>query len=112
MPIITIEFDEEDWEALTRAAKIAERSVAEFMAEEAMDLADLINISDDLRHVTLARHRAAENKEFFKHFNKSGRASGPVEEWGRRQQRKEQERKDRELKDRELKNRALNNERD
>ena len=94
MPTITIEFDEEDWEALPRAAKIAERSV-----------------------VTLARHRAAENKEFFKHFNKSGRASGPVEEWGRRQQRKEQERKDGEFKDRELKNRelkirALNNERD
>lgn len=89
MPKISIEFDEDDLETLRMAAEVAERSLEDFITEEMLGLADMINIQGNLKHVTLERHRRAESAEFFQHFNKSGRAQKPIDEWAKRNKRDE-----------------------
>lgn len=84
MARIVIEIDDDDLATLTSAAAVAERSVEQFIIEEMLEIADLINVSGNLKHVTLARHRQPEREAFFEAFNKSGRAAAPVREWARR----------------------------
>ena len=85
MAKIVLEIDDDDLQMLQMAAKVADRTVEEFILEEIIDLADLININGDFKHVTLARHRNAESAEFFNHFNSSGKAQAPITEWAKRQ---------------------------
>ena len=85
MPKVVLELDEDDLEALTMAAEVAERPLEEFIAEEILSIADLINVQGNLKHVTLARHRDAENAQFNQSFNSSGRAQGPIGDWARKQ---------------------------
>ena len=88
MTKITLELDEEDYEDLIAAAKVADRSVEDFILEEMLSLADQINVHENLTTVTLARHRKAKNAQFFQRFEAAGEKDSQVEEWAARQSEK------------------------
>ncbi|MEM6901674.1 MAG: hypothetical protein AAF556_00365 [Pseudomonadota bacterium] len=91
MTKVTLEFDEDEYEELAAAAKLAERSVEDFVIEEMLSLADQINIHENLTTVTLARHRQAKNAKFFEQFESAGEEDRQVAEWAARQSEKKSE---------------------
>ena len=88
MTKITLELDEEYYEDLVAAAKVAERSIDDFISEEMISIADLINTHGNLTTVTLARHRQAKNAAFFEQFSAAEGKDDQVEQWAMRQKEK------------------------
>jgi len=72
---------------IEQAARIADRRLQDFVAEEITDLAYRITGQDSLKGITLARDRQAETEGFIKDFSASKRKHRPIRDWADRQMR-------------------------
>jgi len=75
---VTVYLEAVDFWMLGEAAAKADRRIEDFMAEEALSLADHILATGTLRHVELARHRQEKATAFLNAFRASARKSGPL----------------------------------
>jgi Guanosine polyphosphate pyrophosphohydrolases/synthetases len=75
---LTLRLDPMDYWTLEQAARIAGRSPAAFVTEEALDLAARILATGTLRQVTLARDRLADEAPVLEAFRTAPRRAGPL----------------------------------
>ena len=82
---IEITVTPEEYQELARAARLAERSVVDFVVEEALSLARLINTHGNLTTATLARHRQETFAAFQDAFDQAGKEDTAIRDWADRQ---------------------------
>ncbi len=75
---LTLHIEPVDFWVLGEAAGMADRTAAEFMTEEALDLAHRIVATGSLRHVNLARDRRSDDAPAMDAFRASQRKQGPL----------------------------------
>lgn len=78
---LTVPLEPVDFWVLGEAAALAGRTAADFMAEEALDLAHRIIATGSLRHVELARDRKSDAAPMMTAFRASHRRHGPLSDF-------------------------------
>lgn len=83
MKNIALELDDDEYEDLEAAAQIAERDIDDFILEEILSLARIINLHGNLSAVKLDRHRQSRNRALLDAVRQAGEGDTAIQDWAR-----------------------------